>query len=114
MDDLLDLRVEVLDAQAETPEAQLLQRFEMLFRRNARIGFDRKLVVLRERRPGEDAFHQPAKLVGSQESGRTAAEMDLRELRRAAEAVEVEIPFLDDGLDVGRADRTVAGDAGVA
>lgn len=116
VDDVLDDGVEVLDAEAEAGEAEAGEGFEVLGSGDAGVGFDGELEGLGDVDVLEDAGDEAFEVFGVEEGGGTAAEVEFGDGDGAGglEVMAVELPFLEDGIDVGDGGGGVAGDAGVA
>ena len=74
---LQDLRLEVLDAQAQPGDAELAQRFELVLLQRARLALEGDFRGLVPRQDRLEPRHQPAKLGGAQVRRRAAAEVDV-------------------------------------
>src|SRR6266540_1515430 len=79
-DDLLDLRVEVLDAHRDPVEPELRERLDLRPRRDGGIDLDRLLDVLREREVAREDLVTARELLLVEEGGRAAAPVELRRL----------------------------------
>ena len=74
-----NLRIEILDAQAEARDAQLAQRFQLVLLQRARLALERHFLGPVPRQRGLEPLHQAAQLVGAEVRGRAAAEVDVFE-----------------------------------
>ncbi len=84
---MLDLRVEILHAEAEAIEAQFLEQVNAIGIHGARVDLDRELALVRfvEREGARELRHQVAHLAFVQVGRRAATEVQLLDLARPVE-----------------------------
>ena len=111
---LLDVGVEVLDAEGHAVEAQIVQVLDLVGVAGARVNLDRELAALGEREALRERLHHERELVVREEGRRAAAEVELLELGGARDGLLHEVGFAADHLDVLGAAGVVARDDLVA
>ena len=111
---LLDLRVEILDPEADPVEADAAQVREPLGSDRARIDLDRNLGVGRNPKGSTQRIEDPGQLGIAQKGGRAAAEMQLGQRRSGCQRADHPADLGLQGIKILRGAVVVLGDDFVA
>jgi hypothetical protein len=115
VDDVLDLRIEVLHAEAQAAKAEPVERVDVVVARDAGIDLAGELGVGGEARFFEQARDEPLELVGRQERRRAATQVQLGDGHVGApEAPQDEVPLGQHAADIRCGDLVLSRDARVA
>ena len=107
---MLDFRIEVLHAIADTAEPKTIQCIQVSPGAVVGVTFRAKAVSRMERSLGKYAFYETGEIAWGEECRRSASQMQFPYYRGVRHKVEIELPFREDSPDVFFFHRVIGGD----